>query len=216
MKDYKYLLFDLDGTIADNSEGVYKSFAYALNHYGIKVNSLEELSPVIGPPLINSFMDLYSFPREKAEEAVAKYRERYSVTGIFEGYIYPGIPELLRDLNARGYKIILATSKPEPFARRILEHFDLAKYFYFIGGAEIGGKITEKEDVIEYILNTLSVKDVSDCLMIGDRKFDLIGAEHFGMDALGVLYGFGNMEELNAYPNVGIVETVEDIGRVLP
>ena len=215
MKEYKYLLFDLDGTIADNSEGVYKSFEYALNQYGITVSSLDDLKPVIGPPLKNSFMELYSFSEEKAVEAVAKYRERYSVTGIFEGYIYPGIPELLKDLNARGYKIILATSKPEPFARRILEHFDLAKYFHFIAGAEIGGKISEKEDVLEYILNTLGIKDVSQCLMIGDRKFDLIGASHFGMDAMGVLYGFGDIEELSSYPNVAIAPTVEDIGKLL-
>ena len=216
MKQYKYLLFDLDGTVADNSEGVYKSFEYALNYYGIKVNSLQELAPVIGPPLKVSFMDMYSFTEEKAIEAVAKYRERYAVTGIFECLIYPGIDKLFADLNNRGYKLVLATSKPEPFARRILEHFDLTKYFHFIAGAEIGGKISEKEDVIEHILNTLGITDVSCCLMIGDRKFDLIGANHFGMDAMGVLYGFGDREELNAYPNVGIAETVEDIGRLLP
>jgi len=216
MKQYKYLLFDLDGTITDNSEGVYKSFEYALNHYGIKVDNLSDLSPVIGPPLKNSFMDMYSFSEEKAVEAVAKYRERYSVTGIFEGYIYPGIHELLKDLSSRGYKIVLATSKPEAFARRILEHFGLTEYFYFIAGAEIGDRISEKEDVLEHIIKSLEISDVSQCLMIGDRKYDLIGAAHFGMDAMGVLYGFGDMEELCAYPNVGIAETVEAIGTMLP
>ncbi len=216
MKQYKYLLFDLDGTVADNSEGVCKSFEYALNYYGIKVNSLDELSPVIGPPLLDSFMEMYSFSEEKAVEAVAKYRERYAHTGIYECLIYDGIPSLFEDLCRRGYKIVLATSKPETFARRILEHFDLEKYFYFIAGAEIGGKISKKEDVIEHILKSLNISDVSDCLMIGDRKFDLIGAGHFGMDAMGVLYGFGDREELSAYPNVGLAQIAEDIGRMLP
>ena len=216
MKQYKYLLFDLDGTVADNSEGVCKSFEYALNYYGIKVESLAELSPVIGPPLIDSFMDMYSFSEEKAVEAVAKYRERYADTGIFECLIYPGMDKLFESLTGRGYKIVLATSKPEVFARRILDHFNLSKYFHFIAGAEIGGKISKKEDVIRHILDSLNITDVSQCLMIGDRKFDLIGAEHFGMDAMGVLYGFGDLEELSSYPNVGIAETVEDIGRLLP
>ena len=216
MKKYEYLLFDLDGTVADNSEGVCKSFEYALNYYGIKVGSLEELSPVIGPPLKDSFMDFYSFSEEKAIEAVAKYRERYKDVGIFECLIYPGIDTLLGELKSRGYKIVLATSKPETFARRILDHFDLSKHFYFIAGAEIGGKISNKEDVLEHIIKSLNITDVKECLMIGDRKFDLIGADCFGMDAMGVLYGFGDMEELSAYPNVGIAETVEDIGRLLP
>lgn len=216
MNRYEYLLFDLDGTITDNSEGVYKSFEYALNHYGITVENLNDLSSVIGPPLKNSFMELYAFSEEKADDAVAKYRERYSVTGLFEGYIYPGIEKLFKDLSARGYKIVLATSKPEVFARRILKHFELEKYFHFIGGAEIGGKISEKEDVIEHILQSLNITDVSSCLMIGDRKFDLIGANHFNMDAMGVLYGFGDVKELSAYPNVGLAKTVEDIGRMLP
>lgn len=216
MKQYKYLLFDLDGTVIDNSEGVYKSFEYALNHYGIMVNNLEELSPVIGPPLKTSFMELYGFSAEKATEAVAKYRERYSVTGILECRVYEGIKELFEALYNRGYKLVLATSKPEVYARRILSHFELDKYFYFIAGAEIGGKMSEKEDVLEHILKSIDQIDVSDCLMIGDRKYDLIGAAQFGMDAMGVLYGFGDAKELGAYPSVAIAETVEDIGKILP
>lgn len=216
MKRYKYLLFDLDGTIIDNSEGVYKSFEYALNYYGITVASLDELSPVIGPPLKDSFMELYSFSEEKAEEAVAKYRERYTDTGIYEGFIYEGIDKLLEDLKQREYKIVLATCKPEVFARRILDHAGLGKYFDFIAGAQIGEKISNKEDVLEHIIKSLAIEDVSECLMIGDRKFDLIGANLFGMDAMGVLYGFGDMEELGAYPHVALAETVEDIGKMLP
>ena len=196
MKKYEYLLFDLDGTVADNSEGVCKSFEYALNYYGIKVGSLEELSPVIGPPLKDSFMDFYSFSEEKAIEAVAKYRERYKDVGIFECLIYPGIDTLLGELKSRGYKIVLATSKPETFARRILDHFDLSKHFYFIAGAEIGGKISNKEDVLEHIIKSLNITDVKECLMIGDRFYDIDGAKATSLESAGALFGLGEVEEL--------------------
>ncbi len=215
MKKYEYLLFDLDGTIIDSAEGIYKSFEYALNHYGIKVDDLNELKPVIGPPLKDCFMSMYGFSKDKAIEAVAKYRERYSVTGMLECSVYDGVEELLSNLYNAGYKMVLATSKPEVYAKKILKNKNLDKYFYYIAGAEIGGTITDKEDVLRYILDTLNITDVSGCLMIGDRKYDLIGAKEFGIDALGVLYGFGSLDELSCYPSVAIVETPHQIGEFL-
>ncbi len=215
MNKYEYLLFDFDGTIADNSEGVCKSFAYALSKYGITVENLDDLIPVMGPPLKDSFMELYGFDEEKAEEAVQKYRERYAVKGLMEYHIYDGIDELFTKLRQSGYKLVLATCKPENFARKILDDASLTHHFHFIAGADMQGNISHKEDVLNYIVNSLNISDVSKCLMIGDRKFDLIGAKEFGMDALGVLYGFGDLNELSSYPSIGIAKTVGDISNML-
>lgn len=215
MKKYKYLFFDLDGTITDSCEGIYKSFMYALEFFGISVENPEDLRPVIGPPLKNSFMDLFGFDEEKAEAAVEKYRERFSVKGLYENRVYDGVESLLKSLKSKGYFICLATSKPEKFAARCLEYFKIDSYFDFITGATLDGRINSKEDVLAHIINTVKIDNMSEILMIGDRKYDLLGAAHFGIDALGVLYGYGSKEELEICPNVGIVKTPQDIEKFL-
>lgn len=211
IKKYSYLLFDLDGTITDSCEGIYKSFAYALDCYGIHVDSLESLRPVVGPPLKESFMTMFGLDEKKADDAVAKYRERYTETGIYENRVYDGAEQMLSKLKNAGYKIALATSKPEFFARRILEYFHLDGYFDYITGATFDGKIKEKEDVILHILSVLDIKDRKTALMIGDRKHDLIGAQKLGLDAMGVLYGYGSREELGEYPHIYLADTPGDV-----
>jgi len=215
LKKYEYLFFDLDGTLTDSCEGIYKSFEYALGFYGIEVKDLNTLKPVLGPPLKDSFMEMYGFDEKTADEAVAKYRERFSVTGLYENRVYDGVYEMLSDLKEKGYFIALATSKPEKFARVILKHFKLEKYFDFIAGATIGGNISTKEDVINHIINSLDITDNSKILMIGDRKYDLIGAKEFDIDAVGVLYGYGSVEELLEYPSVMLAKTPEDVVKFL-
>ena len=215
MKKYEYLFFDLDGTLTDSCEGIYKSFEYALGFYGIEVKDLNTLKPVLGPPLKDSFMNMYGFDEKTADEAVAKYRERFSVTGLYENRVYDGVYEMLSALKEKGYFIALATSKPEKFARVILKHFELEKYFDFIAGATIGGNISTKEDVINHIINSLNITDNSKILMIGDRKYDLIGAREFDIDAMGVLYGYGSVQELSEYPSVMLAKTPEDVVKFL-
>ena len=215
MKKYEYLFFDLDGTLTDSCEGIYKSFEYALGFYGIEVKDLNTLKPVLGPPLKDSFIDMYGFDEKTADEAVAKYRERFSVTGLYENRVYDGVYEMLSALKEKGYFIALATSKPEKFARVILKHFELEKYFDFIAGATIGGNISTKEDVINHIINSLNITDNSKILMIGDRKYDLIGAKEFDIDAMGVLYGYGSVQELSEYPSVMLAKTPEDVVKFL-
>ena len=173
------------------------------------------MKPVLGPPLKDSFMDMYGFDEKTADEAVAKYRERFSVTGLYENRVYDGVYEMLSALKEKGYFIALATSKPEKFARVILKHFELEKYFDFIAGATIGGNISTKEDVINHIINSLDITDNSKILMIGDRKYDLIGAKEFDIDAMGVLYGYGSAEELSMYPSVMLAKTPEDVVKFL-
>lgn len=215
MKKYKYLLFDLDGTLTDSCEGIYKSFEYALNAYGIEVKDLNSLRPILGPPLKDSFMDMFGFDAKTADEAVAKYRERFSSIGIYENRVYDGVGDMLAALKKEGYFISLATSKPEKFARVILKHFELEKYFNFITGATIDGRISTKEDVINHIIESVGIDNTAEALMIGDRSFDLLGAEAFGIDAVGVLYGYGSREELEKYPSVLLAKTPDDVVKFL-
>ena len=162
-----YLLFDLDGTLTDPMEGITRAVQCALKHYGIWEPDRRKLCPFIGPPLKQGFMKYYGFEAKKAEEAVEVYREYYKRQGIFENFVYPGIPEMLEALKSGGQKILLATSKPEVFARQILEHFDLDRYFDFIGGADMGEARAQKGDVIRYVLEENGIADVSQAVMAG-------------------------------------------------
>ena len=208
MKQYKYLLFDLDGTITDSETGITRCVAYALNYFGIQVNDLRELSPFIGPPLLDSFKDFNNFTDEQATVAVAKYRERYADKGILENELYPGIKELLADAQKNGKTVILATSKPEIFAKRILDHFGLSDYFSFVAGSGLDGSLHTKTDVINYILQSNQITNLESVVMIGDRKHDIIGAKNVGIDSIGVLYGFGDYKELS---DAGADHIAEDI-----
>lgn len=215
MKHYNYLLFDLDGTITDSETGITRCVAYALNHFGIEVDNLSELSPFIGPPLLDSFKEFYNFTNEQAVIATEKYRERYTDKGIYENKLYPGIKELLAEAVRQGKTVILATSKPEIFARRILDYFELSSYFSFVAGSGLDGSLHTKTDVINYILQSNNITNRSNVVMIGDRKHDIIGAKNAGIDSIGVLYGFGNYEELAQAGATCIVKDIPELRNLL-
>ncbi len=198
MRDKKYLLFDLDGTLTDSQPGITRSAAYALEKFGIHVEDPSTLKFFVGPPLHDSFMEHYGFSAEEATRAVETYREYYRDKGIFENKVYPHIPEMLADLKQNGKTIIMATSKPTVFAKRIAEHFGFAQYFSYISGAELSGVRNNKDEVIEYALEQCGITDRSQCVMIGDRKHDIIGAKKTGLASIGVLYGYGDREELES------------------
>ena len=212
---YDTILFDLDGTLTNPAEGITNSVAYALARYNILVNDKRELYKFIGPPLSDSFSQYYGFSKDEALHAVEIYREYFSVKGLFENEVYDGIPELLESLKAVGKKVILATSKPEKFALEILKHFDLYKYFDYVCGATMDGRIGEKADVIKYALSTADIKDLNSTLMVGDRKFDILGAKEVGIASLGVLYGFGDRKELEDAGATYIAETVGDVLKII-
>lgn len=191
----EYILFDLDGTLTEPSIGITNSVMYAFKKFGIEIKDRSELYKFIGPPLIDSFVEYYGFTRENALKAIEYYREYYSVKGIFENRLYDGIKELLSSLYSEGKKLILATSKPQKFAEQILKYFSIDKYFYFVGAATMDEKRSQKDEVIEYILNECEI-DTSKAVMIGDRKYDVLGAHKFGIRAVGVTFGFGTKEEL--------------------
>lgn len=215
MKSYNTVLFDLDGTISDSGAGITNSVKYALKKFGIEENDFEKLKRFVGPPLYASFEKYYGFTHEEAVKAVEYYREYYNAGGIFELTIYDGVIDLLKALRESGKKIILATSKPEVYAEKIAEHFGFKDYFDNISGALLDGSRIEKADIITYALQRVSESDISKCIMIGDRSFDVIGARAFGMDSIGVTWGYGERAELEESGATYIVDSAEEIKVIL-
>lgn len=212
--DKQYILFDLDGTLTDPMVGITKSVQYALRYYGIEEPDLKTLCPFIGPPLRDSFMEFYGFSQEQASEAIAKYREYFSKTGLYENMEYPGIRDLLARLKAMGRNLYVATSKPELFAKQILEHFRLTEYFDFIGGADLDETRVRKGDVIRYVLEENKITDRTQVVMIGDREHDILGARENGIASVGVLYGYGSFEELSASGADELADSIQALGRM--
>lgn len=212
---YSIVLFDLDGTLTDPGEGITNSVAYALGKFGIKADDKTQLYSFIGPPLKDSFMKYYDFTESDALLAVDYYREYFRDKGIFENRVYDGIPQLLSDIKRSGRKIALATSKPEKFAKQILKHFDLSEYFDFIGGATMDETRSKKSDVINYVLKSLDITNKATVVMIGDRHHDIDGAKQNGIESIGVLFGYGNDEELKNAGATYIAKTVDDIIKYL-
>lgn len=208
---YDYLLFDLDGTLTDPGEGITNSVVYALKKWGIEVKDKRELYVFIGPPLSASFKQYFGFSEADALKCVDYYREYFRDRGIFENKVYDGIPALLQKLKCSGKKLILATSKPEKFAKQILDYFDLTKYFDLVAGATMDESRNKKADVIAYAIESFGITDKSRALMIGDREQDIHGAQKNGIDSLGVLYGYGDLAEHTNAGATYIAEQVEDI-----
>lgn len=205
---YEVVLFDLDGTLTESGIGITRSVAHALRKHGIEEPDQKKLDRFVGPPLIDSFMRFYGFTAEQARQAVEDYREYYAVTGIFENRVYDGVIPMLQQLKAAGKRCILATSKPDHYAEQILEHFGLAPYFDFVAGATMDEKRTNKADVIAYALEHTGGRPA---VMIGDREHDVLGAKAHGLPCIGVLYGYGSREELEAAGASCIAATAEEI-----
>lgn len=215
MKNYDVILFDLDGTLTDSSLGIINSIIYALKKYDITVENTAELRKFLGPPLHESFKDFYGFNDDKAMEATLFYREYFRTKGVFENQVYNGITSLLKNLTDKGKMLILATSKPQEFTNRIMEHFDLTKYFEFIAGSNMDGTRSKKAEVIEYALHKCQITDKSKAVMVGDRSQDIMGANTVGIDSIGVEYGYGDYDELNNAGATYIVKTVGELNSLL-
>ncbi len=210
-----YLLFDLDGTLTNPQEGITKCVQHALKAFQIDEPDLEKLIPFIGPPLIQSFMDFYGFTEDQARQAVAVYRERFGTVGLFENFPYPGIQEMLKQLQAQGKILAVASSKPGVYVHRILEKFELAQYFQVIEGSNLDGTRVDKKEVIAEVLAQLGNPSSDQLLMIGDRKFDVIGAREMGFGCVGVRFGFAAPGELEESGALYIAETVDDLTQYL-
>ena len=211
----KYILFDLDGTISDPKLGITKAVQYSLRSFGIEVADIDKLTPFIGPPLRDSYKKFYGFDDSGAEMAVAKYREYFSETGIFENTLYNEIPELLESLTAAGKTLVIATSKPTVYAARILEHFKINNYFSFVSGSELDGRRSKKDEVIAFAMENCGITSADSAIMIGDREHDIVGAKKCAMESIGVLYGYGDYAELSGAGATYIAESVEKLSEVI-
>lgn len=207
----KAVLFDLDGTLINSEEGITKSVSYALAYYGIKVENLADLRCFIGPPLEVMFHEKYQFDAEKCKEATAKYRERYHVKGILECALYDGVKEALGRLKADGYRIALASSKPEKLCRKILNMFEITEYFDEIVGATYDGRISSKDEVLEELERRMTDIPKSEMCLVGDTKYDVCGAKKFGIDCVAVSYGFGDRRELEELGAVCVCDNLKEV-----
>ncbi|MEB0207733.1 HAD family hydrolase [Pseudomonas sp. CCC3.1] len=207
---YQNVLFDLDGTLTDPREGITRSIQYSLSKMGIDEPDLRKLEHFIGPPLLQAFMEFYSFSEAQAWEAVGFYRERFSVTGLYENRVFDGVTPLLEALVGQDRQLYIATSKPQIYAREIARHFDFAKHFKVIYGSELDGTRTNKVELIAHLMAEERL-DPTQTVMIGDRKHDLIGASENGLDAAAVGYGFGSFEELNSHAPTYHFETLDEL-----
>ena len=211
--NFDTLLFDLDGTLTDSTEGIVRCLEYALERMGFDIP--EDTNKFLGPPLYTSFAEFCGMNEEQVNEAVRIFRERYSTVGLFENRVYEGVPEMLKRLRDGGKRIMVATSKPEVYAVRIFDRFGLSQFFEIVGGANINGTRNDKDEVIEYVLEKAGISDRSSVLMIGDRRQDVIGAHKTGLKCMGILWGFGSIEELTEAGAEFIAETPEKAADML-
>lgn len=215
---YQKILFDLDGTLTDPKLGICGSVQYALRAFHIEEPDLDKLEPFIGPPLTDSFMEIYHMTMEQAKQAVEKYRERFSTIGLYENEVYDGVPQMLRECKKAGYRMAVASSKPTIYVEKILAHFELNNYFDVVVGSELDGTRTKKADVIAEALKQLFGSesiDYSQIVMVGDRKFDVEGAKAFGMDCIGVTYGYAIDGELQEEGATHVVDSVSELQALL-
>ena len=211
MTDKKYILFDLDGTISDSNEGITKGVQATLAHFGINIADRTELLRYIGPPIRETLSTQFGLTTEQVDEAMVIYGEYYSDKGLYENVLYDGVVDTIRELKRRGKVIALATSKAQVFAERILEYFGIADCFTCICGGELTGYGTKKSGVIRRALAGCGVADLSQAVIVGDRKYDIIGAKEAGIASVGVLYGFGDHAELRDAGADWIVEDIADL-----
>lgn len=215
MQSYQTILFDLDGTLTDSAPGILNSVRYACRKMQLEIPEEATLRRFLGPPLPSSFRSYLHLNEADTTRAVAAFREYYPDKGIFENEVYPGIPALLADLKAAGKTVVMATSKPEVFARRIMQHFSLENYFDAICGATMDETRTDKGEVIAYALRTIGATGTQGIVMVGDREHDVKGAAGNGLPCIGAVYGYGTAEELTVAGALALADTVEDLRKLL-
>lgn len=210
----KRILFDLDGTLTDPFLGITRSVAYSLKSFGIEVDDLETLKPFIAPPLDVSFREYYHMDEAQSWEAVEKYREYFSKKGLFENKVYEGMEDFLQSLMNMDMKLYVCTSKPEVFAKEILDHFSLTPYFTGIYGATLDGSLKNKGDVIAHCIKQEQL-NIQDCMMVGDRQHDIVGAHQNQIPCIGVLYGYGSLEEFQEYHCDYIAKDLIELKKII-
>ena len=212
----KNILIDLDGTLTDPKVGITTSARYGLAKVGHPIADSENIDWIIGPPLKASLAKILKVDvhADLAEQALLGYRERFSVTGLFENHLFDDVTSTLQELKKQGYKLFLATAKPEVYARQILQHFELLQYFDYPYGSELTGERTNKGDLIGYILEQEKLEH-TECLMVGDREHDIFGARRFGIETIAVEYGYGSKQELDEAQPKARIQTFAELLNVI-
>ena len=213
--NYDGIIFDFDGTVADTGDGIFHGVYAALDELGIARPPKEVLRYFIGPPLNDSFHKLFGLNEEECDFAISVYREYYSRRGIYELEVYEGMEELLQDLKALGLPLGVASAKPEVFLKKVINHMGFNKYFEIVAGHPLNNKHPDKSAVIKRAAEALKTEDIKKVLMIGDTRFDILGAKSLGMDSVGVLFGYGSKEEFEAAGADYLVEKPADILKLL-
>jgi phosphoglycolate phosphatase len=215
MKGRRYILFDLDGTLSDSGEGIVNSISHALKHFGLEGDP-QILRTFVGPPLMDSFRQHFNLPEEQITEVIRIYRQHYHDHGFYQNALYEGIPELLADLLKAGKTLAVATTKAEVYAHKTLAYLGIDKFFpkELVVGAHLDGTRSNKGEVIATVLERLG-GGTEDKVMVGDRKFDILGARANGLDVIAVTYGFGDREEIEAHGPTLIVDSVQDLRKLL-
>lgn len=214
---YQVILFDLDGTVTDSGPGIMNSVQYALDRFGISNPDRSVLRRFVGPPLEDSFQRFFGLSSEEAKEGVRYYREYYSAGGIFENSVYDGMVETLQKLKAYGCRIYLATSKPQVFGIQVLEHFGLLSVFDGVVGSFLDGTRINKDEIVKEVLCQAGItqENRSCAVMVGDREYDVLGAHRNGIEAIGVLYGYGSREELEKAGADRIIGRPEELLQIV-
>ncbi|MCL2406508.1 MAG: HAD-IA family hydrolase [Defluviitaleaceae bacterium] len=208
---FDLILFDLDGTLTNPKDGIINSFLYMMKTVGASIPEGFNFDEYIGPPLRDTMRIILGDDSAEIEEAITIYRKHQAEQGLFQNYIYPGIADLLYKLKRDGKILAVATSKMLKFAVEVLEHFGLLAYFDFIAGAEADGARSDKAEVIAHVLDTLDKERKMKIVMVGDRKYDIIGAKAHGIPCIGVLWGFGSNEELLGAGADAVVKNMNEL-----
>lgn len=214
LSNFDDLLWDLDGTLTASAPGIINCVKYALDFFGINETEEAKLNLFIGPPLTESFMNIYGFSKEKALQALLKYQERYTEKGMYENSLFDGVKETLAALKAKGKHLIVATAKPEMYMTPILKNYGIADYFEFAGGADLKSGRDSKSQVIEYVIKKCSLEEAranGKVLMIGDRSNDIEGAHKNNLPCCACLWGYGSMEEFEKYKADFVIKTPSDL-----
>jgi len=210
---YKHILFDLDGTLSESGTGIINSYEYTLKAYGIE-HKREDLAEFVGPPLRDNLLK-YLKEGHNVDDYIKTYREYYSEHGIFENDMYPGIKNMLEKFSEEGYKLHVASSKATFYIEKVLKHFGIFEFFTSIGGDHMEGGRGEKIDIINYVLDMNNIADKSSVIMVGDRKYDILGAKECGVESIGVLFGYGSREELEEAGAAYIAESPQQIWEII-
>jgi phosphoglycolate phosphatase len=214
-KSYETLIFDFDGTISQSEEGITKSVRYALESFDMQVTDLSSLAFCVGPPLTECFSDHFGFDERQTLQAIEKFREYYRKSGIHQQKLYEGMADAVTHFYKQSKTLAIATCKPTKFAKIALERYGLLSYFDIVSGIKFDNKKSSKDDVLAFALESLGDIDKEKTVMIGDRSHDILSAKKFGIDSIGVLYGYGGDGELEACEPTHIVKTVSELRTLL-